>query len=77
MPTKKSKKTDQLYISRAEIRKNRQVSRLEGIVRDCNKFVRAEGNNQFGRQWVKRLQNSASRAGRSMVGYLADVLLKP
>jgi hypothetical protein len=33
-------------------------------------------SDEFGRMFVRRLKKSAKKAGRSLLGYTADVLLK-
>jgi hypothetical protein len=75
MPSKLAKKLDQLYLSRAELRKNKQVNKLQRIVKDCNLHILGECDKQFGALFVRRLKRSAKRSGRSVVGYSADVLV--
>jgi hypothetical protein len=75
MPSKLAKNMDQLFLSRAELRKNKQVNRVQRIVRDCNSIMLAEAKQEFGELFVRRLKKSAKRAGRTVVGYCADVLV--
>lgn len=76
MPSKLAKKMDQMYLSRAELRKNKQVNALQRIVRDCHVHILKECNKKFGALFVRRLKKSAKRGGRSIVGYAADVLVR-
>jgi hypothetical protein len=77
MPMKSAlaKKMDQLFLSRAELRKNRQVAKVKKIVALCNSVVLVDCKDMFGEMFVRRLKKSAKRAGRSVVGYCADVLV--
>lgn len=75
MKSKLAKKMDQMFLSRAELRKNKQVSKLQSIVRDCDLHVRSEVTKQFGEMFLRRLKKSSARSGRSIVGYCADVLV--
>ena len=74
----KSKKLDQLYVSKAEFKKYDRRTKRVIIVDVKGKIAGFEGYYGicFGALALKRLKNSAKRAKRSTLGYFLDVLTK-
>lgn len=78
MKSKHAKMMDQLYLSKAELKKDgkKKVACLESIVKGLAVVFKAACAGTFGAKWYARLEKQARRSGRHPFGYAADVLLK-
>ena len=70
-----AKSTEQKFLSRVELRKNKQVRQIQNMVSSCDEFIIDACHIKFGGLFVRRLRRSAAHSGRSVVGYCADVLV--
>ena len=76
MITGRSKKLDQLYVSKAEFEKEKDAGYLRKLAKAHASDFNREYANTLGVKALKRLKNSAKRAKRSALGYFLDVLSK-
>ena len=78
MKSKHAKMMDQLYLSKAELKKDgkKKVAELANGVKAMALVFKAFCCAAFGKTWYARLEKQARRSGRHPFGYAADVLLK-
>jgi len=74
MRTAKARKFDQLYVSKSEFSKYEGVSEIKKVGAGLVAVFDHTYRGMFGLLAFKRLKNSASRVGRSTLGYFIDVL---
>ena len=76
MPSARAKKLDQLYVSKAEIKKNKQIKALKGAVAYAQWAFKDECDESFTSQFWNRLVKTAKRRKMTPLQYAEKVLLK-
>jgi len=76
MPSARSKKLDQLYISKAELKKNKQVQALKRLVSLAHGEFGFGCADDIGKLFYRRLLKTAKRAKMKPLHYAERVLLK-
>lgn len=76
MTTARSKKLDQLYVSRKEFKADGRAARLQGIVSGLDLAFKGTVMAAFGSRFWTRLVNSSKRKGWTPQEFARKVLLR-